>query len=222
MRKSVKSLVLGGGWAPFTGCAAHIDFTRQKYYWARGLHSPTEFATFTSPVFKTGGADAGLTPTSSTSITILLATLGVSAPYCMAAVYYPTSVPAADRNILRHRFDATNFTGFDQKTDTTARFINTAAGVGDVTTISVTEVVNTRHAIAGSVETNNYVGSCDGAAMANSPDTTVAVISSGTIWFGRGAGASSEIVGSLRHAIFWSGAKTIAELNAITAKARLI
>jgi hypothetical protein len=214
--------VFGSRPFPYPEASAHFDFVRRRYFWAGVEHREAEFTTFTNPSFGTQHL-AGLTPIVAGTVTELaFSALGLAFPLCMAAVFMPTAMPGLEAGLVTvdDNVANTNSVHLSHSTVPGARSVVRTATVVVATLNSTnpTAGLYTRNAVAGNYETNNILASLNGGANGFVADT-VAGLPAGltTVRFGKRIQAATELLGTLRHGLFFSGARTQGQLDAITA-----
>ena len=202
----------GGG--PFlAGAAVHLNFVSQKYYWNGAAKTSADFAGFTGGTFDGGLVLNGVAASFDYSIT--LASLNISFPCAMFAVFTPQSV-TGNQWVATLDLDVNNAACVGLSGTTRLAFV-VIAGATQAFVGSNTAVIGTRVAIGGNFETNNVLSSINGVT-GGTADTSVTLPAATGLHVGDRLTDAGPLTGTIHHVVIFSGAKTQTELNDLTAR----
>jgi len=209
-------LAAGSGsrrWAPLTGAALHLDFVNRKYYWNGAERLATDFTSFTGGTFSSTGLVTDATA-ASRDINIAAASHGLSYP--LAVIVNFTANSSADQLAVSINADTSNYVGLGKDSINRGRSQVITGGSTVADRFIAAGVPGVRETLGSNFETNNILQSLNGATGA-AADTSATLPTMGALIISERPNNTQPFNGTIHHIVIASGAKTQAELNALTA-----
>lgn len=212
-------------WFPFVSsglglaAATHIDFVNRRYRWDGRERAESDFATFTGAVFGAGNA-AGLTGAgvaANHDITLNWSALNITAPFVVAVVFRPASLPSAIQFIVSLEAASTpaqNRSSIIIHSTNVGRHQTLVGNVSQAQQTFGALSIDTNYAMATLVQTDLFRNSLNGAD-AGAEDTSGTLPTYSLVRFLENVSNASPFTGAIRHVLFFqqTGGSEISQVD---------